>query len=164
MKRLLGALLMLAVVLIQVACAPRLEIAGAFPNLVLLAVIAMTWTSGVRAALVWACAGGLLLDLTSPGPLGPHAMALLASVYVSGFWARNLDRDNPLHPAAAAAVSTAIYSLILVESDDLLGLPVPPPALAVQLATAACVYNALLMPLALIAIRRLRGSARPRTA
>ena len=163
MKRLMGALLMLAAVLVQVTWAARIEIAGAFPNLVLLAVIGLTWTMGVRCALVWACVGGVMLDLTSSGPLGPHAIALLAGVYITGFWARNLDRDSPLHPAAAAALSTALYSLILVEADDLLGLPAPPFALAVQLTVAACVYNALLMPLVMLVLRRLQGPVRQET-
>jgi rod shape-determining protein MreD len=157
MRRLAGVLLMLAAVLAQVTWASRLEIAGAFPNIVLLVVIGLTWTSGVRTALVWACVGGLLLDLTSPGPLGPHAIALLTGVYLTGFWARNLDRDSPLHPALAAALSTALYSLVLVEADDLLGLPVPPLGLAAQLTIAACLYNALLMPLGLLVMRRLQG-------
>ena len=159
MKRIAGALLLLAAALVQVTWAPRIDIAGAFPNLVLLAVGGLAWTSGVRTALVWACAGGLLLDLASPGPLGPHAIGLLAGVYVTGFWARNLDRQNALHPAVTAAVSTVLYSLILVLADDLLGLPAPPPALAAQLTVAASIYNALLMPLAVIVVRRLQGTA-----
>jgi rod shape-determining protein MreD len=166
MKRLIGGLLMLAAALVQVTWASRVEVAGAFPNLVLLAVIALTWTAGVRNGLVWACVGGLLLDLTAPGPLGPHALALLAGAYVSGFWARNLDRENPVHPAVAAAASTVLYSMILVGADDLLGLPVPPMRLAIQLTVAASVYNALLMPLAVTLIRRLHALMRegPRTA
>jgi rod shape-determining protein MreD len=159
MRQLTGALLMLGAALAQVTWAPRIEVAGAFPNLVLLAVIGLTWTSGVRTALGWACAGGLMLDLTSPGPLGPHAIALLAGAYVTGFWARNLDRESWLHPALAAALSTAIYSLILVEADDLLGLPSPPLGLAVRLAVAACLYNALLMPLVMAAMRTRQASS-----
>jgi rod shape-determining protein MreD len=156
MKRLAGGLLMLACVLVQVTWGSRIEVAGAFPNLVLLAVIALTWTAGVRLGLEWACVGGLLLDLTAPGPLGPHALALLAGAYVTGFWARNLIRDSPIHPALAAALSTVLYSLILVGADDLLGLPVPPMRLAVQLTVAASVYNALLMPPAVALLRRLQ--------
>ena len=155
MKRVAGGVLMLACVLIQVTWASRIEVAGAFPNLVLLAVIALTWTAGARIGLMWACVGGLLLDLTAPGPLGPHALALLSGAYVTGFWARNLTRESPIHPALAAALSTVLYSLILVGADDLLGLPVPPMRLAVQLTVAASVYNALLMPLAVAALRRL---------
>ena len=166
MKRLIGGLLILACVLIQVTWASRIEVAGAFPNLVLLAVIALTWTAGVRNGLVWACVGGLLLDLTAPGPLGPHALALLAGAYVTGFWARNLDRESPIHPALAAALSTVIYSLILVGADDLLDLPVPPLRLAVQLTVAASVYNAVLMPFAVGSLRRLHALMHegPRTA
>ena len=78
MKRLAIATLLLATVLVQVTWAPRLTVAGVFPNLALVAVIAITWTAGPRKGMAWACVAGLLLDLTAPGPLGPHAVALLA--------------------------------------------------------------------------------------
>ena len=66
----------------------------------------------------------------------------------------------------AAAVSTVLYSLILVGADAWLGLPVPPLRLAIQLMIAASVYNAVLMPLALAPVRRLLVAMRqgPRTA
>jgi rod shape-determining protein MreD len=144
--------------LIQVTWASQLEIAGVFANLVLVAVMALTWTQGVRAGLLWACAGGILLDLNAPGPLGPHALALLAGAYATGFWARNLDRESPFHPAAAVIVSTILYSLVLIGADDALGLPIPTLRTAAQLALAASVYNAVLMPPALMALRRVTGS------
>src|SRR6266853_4139523 len=136
-----GLALMLAAVLVQVTWASQLEIAGAFPNLVLIAVVGLTWTQGVRSGLLWACAGGILLDLNAPGPLGPHALALLAGVYATGFWARNLDRESPFHPAAAVVVSTILYSLVLIGADDALGLPIPPLRTALQLTFAACLSN-----------------------
>ena len=154
---------MVAAVLVQVTWAPHLEVGGAYPNLALLAVIGITWTLGVRAGLAWACVAGVLLDLTSAGPLGPHAVALLAGAYVTGFWTRNVARESPVHPALAAAVSTALYSLILVGADDTLGLPVPPLGVAVQLMFAACVYNAVLMPVALLVVRKVHGSPQGRT-
>jgi len=154
MKVISGLALMLAAALVQVTWASQLEIAGAFPNLVLIAVVGLTWTQGVRSGLLWACAGGVLLDLNAPGPLGPHALALLAGAYVTGFWARNLDRDSPLHPAGAAALSTILYSLVLVGTDDAIGLPIPPFRTAVALTIAAALYNAALMPLTLVALRR----------
>jgi rod shape-determining protein MreD len=160
MKRLAGGVLMLVAVLVQVTWASRIELAGAFPNVALLAVIAFTWTAGVRSGLAWACAGGIMLDLTAPGPLGPHALALLAGAYVTGFWARNLDRESLLHPAIAAAVSTVLYSLILLAADRALSLPVPPMRLALQLIIAAAAYNALLMPLVLMPLLRVRALMR----
>ena len=157
MKRLGIAALMLATVLIQVTWAPRVTVAGAFPNLALVAVIAVTWTVGVRTGMALACFAGLTLDLTAPGPLGPHALALQAGAYITGFWWRNLDRDSILHPVLAAGVSTGVYSLILIATDDTLGLPVPPPGVALQLVAAACVYNAVLMPFALVVVRKLHA-------
>jgi rod shape-determining protein MreD len=158
-SRIPAALLMLLAALVQVTWAPGLSMYGAFPNLVLVIVTVITWTRGQRAGLVWACAGGLLLDLTAPGPLGPHALALLAGAYVTGFWVRNADPSGPAHPVIATAVSTAIYSAVLVGADDLLNLPVPPPALVLELAVAAAVYNSVLVLPAVAVAKRLRREA-----
>jgi len=164
-KRLAIASVLLAAVLVQVTWAPRLTIAGVFPNLALVAVIAITWTAGVRKGMAWACVAGLLLDLTAPGPIGPHAVALLAGAYITGFWIRNLDRESVVHPVLAVAVSTIAYSFVLVVVDEVLGLPVPPFGMALQLVIAACVYNAVLMPIAMWVVRRLQApTTRPGVA
>lgn len=151
---------MLALVLAQVTWAPHLEVAGAFPNLVLLATVAVTWTLGLRSGLVWACIGGVLLDLTASGPLGPHALALLTGAYATGLWTRYLERTTAMHLALTAAVSTILYSLVLMLTAGLLGMPVPAPATAARLTFAAAVYNALLMPFAHEVLRRLQGLTR----
>ena len=96
----------------------------------------------------------MLLDLTGPGPLGPHALALLAGAYVTGIWARNVDAGSLYQPVLATAVTTALYSLILIGSDDTLGLPVPPLGVALQLTAAASIYNAALMLPLLLIVRR----------
>jgi rod shape-determining protein MreD len=154
-----GTALMLLASLVQVTWAPKLSVLGAFPNLVLVIVVAVAWTKGQRPSLTFACIGGLLLDLTSPGPLGPHALALLAGAYLTGFWVRNVDPAGWVQPVIATAVSTAVYSAVLVGLDDLLNLPVPPPALAVELALAAAAYNCLLVLPALLASRRVKREA-----
>ena len=152
-----GAVLMLISALVQVTWAPSLSVYGAFPNLVLVAVVAITWTRGQRTGLVCACAGGLLLDLTAPGPLGLHALALLAGAYLTGFWVRNVDAGSWAQPAVATAVATLVYSAVLVGSGDLLDLAVPPLSLAAELAAAAAVYNLVLSVPALLIARRARG-------
>ena len=164
MKRVAGAALMLATILVQVTWAPRLTIAGVFPNLALVAVIAVAWTSGVRSGMAWACVAGLMLDLTAPGPLGPHALALLAGAYLTGFWTRNVDRESVLHPMLAVAAGTVAYSVILVLADDTLGLPVPPLDVALRLMIAATVYNAVSMPAALLLVRRRHATATVRAS
>ena len=157
MRRAAGAALMAAAALAQVTWAPMFEVGGAFPNLVLLGVVGVTWTFGARSGMVWACTGGLLLDLTASGAIGPHALALLAGAYVIGLWTRDLEHSTALHVALTAAVATVIYSGVLVLTAGLLGQPVPEVRVAVQLALAAAVYNALLMPFAFELIRRLRA-------
>jgi rod shape-determining protein MreD len=159
MRRLAIATVLLAAVLVQVTWAPRITIAGAFPNLALVAVIAITWTAGVRRGMVWACVAGLMLDLTAPGPIGPHAVALLGGAYVTGFWTRNLDRESVMHPVIAAAVATAVYSLVLVAVDEMLGLPIPTLGVAAQLVIASSVYNAVVMPVAIWVVRKLQAAA-----
>lgn len=155
MRRVVGLGLMLGLALVQVTWAPHLAVAGAFPNLVLIAVIVVTRTCGVRAGLVWACIGGVLLDLTAAGAIGPHALALLAGAYATSLWARNLERANAVHVVLTVAVGTALYSLVLVVTDGVLGSPVPNPGVVLQLTLAASVYNAVLTPIAVEAMRRL---------
>jgi rod shape-determining protein MreD len=157
MKRLAIATVLLAAVLVQVTWAPSIAVAGVFPNLALIAVIAITWAYGVRKGMAWACVAGLMLDLTAPGPIGPHALALLAGAYLTGFWTRNLDRESVVQPVIAAALSTAVYSLVLVVVVEMLGLPVPPLGTAVQLVIAACAYNAVLMPVAMWVVRKVQA-------
>ena len=161
MRKAAGASLLAAAALAQVTWAPRFEIGGAFPNLVLLAIVGITWTLGPRAGMVWACVGGVLLDLTSSGPVGPHALALFPCVYVMGFWTRNIERATPVHVAVTAAASTLLYSAVLVLAADLLGLPVPPAGVAAQLALTAAVYNAVLSPFAFELIRRFQAQPEP---
>lgn len=146
--------LVLVAALLQVTWAPRLELFGTFPNLVLATVVSVTWLRGARAGLVWACIGGLLLDLTAPGPLGPHALALLVGAYVVGFWVRNVKPASVLQPGLAAVAASAIYAAMLIGADDLLGLPMPPLRIAFDIAVAACLYNAVLVTAVLIVLRR----------
>lgn len=160
MKVIAGLMFMFAATLVQVTWASQLEIAGVFPNLVLIAVVGLTWTQGVRAGLLWACAGGILLDLNAPGPLGPHAVALLAGAYAAGLWAPNADPKNLLHPIGAVALGTVLYSLVLVGSDAVLGLPIPALRVTIQLIVAASIFNAALTLPALPVLRRIASGLR----
>ena len=160
MRRVAALGVMLALALIQVTWAPAFSIAGAFPNLVLVAVVGITWMQGVRAGLVWACIGGVFLDLTAPGPVGPHALALLTCAYATSVWARNFERPHPLHAALTATAGTIAYSVTLVVTDGLLGLPAMDVGLVVRLTLAATVYNAVLTPFAIEVMRRLLALVR----
>ena len=153
----LGAVMLLAAAVAQATWMANLEVAGAFPNLVLLAIVAVAWVEGARPAMALACAGGLLLDLMSPGPVGPHAFALVAVAYLAGFWSRNLDRHGAIYVALSAAAGTVLYSAVLAGFNWVFGLPVPALDSFGWLTLAACAYNALLMPIAAGVARRLNA-------
>jgi rod shape-determining protein MreD len=154
MTRVAALGVMVALALVQVTWAPRLAIAGGFANPVLVTVVAITWTSGVRVGMAWACIGGVLLDLTAPGPVGPHAVALLTAAYATSVWARNFERANALHAVLTAAAATAVYSLTLVVTDGVLGMQGMAPGVFIRLTLAAAAFNAVLAPFALEAARR----------
>lgn len=146
MRRAVLALVILVAALAQVTWAPRVEIAGAFPNLVLLVVLAVTAIEGAKSGLVWACVGGVLLDLVSAGGVGPHVLALLFGVYVTGLWTRDLDHISAITTALCAAAATILYSAVLILISTLLDSTTSSLLAASQLALAAAAYNALLAP------------------
>jgi rod shape-determining protein MreD len=159
-KRVVALGVMLALTLVQVTWVPHASVAGAFPNLVLVAVVAITWTQGVRAGLAWASIGGLLLDLTASGPVGPHALALLTTAFMTSLWARNVESAHALHAALTAAAGSVAYSMTLVVTDGFLGMPAMDAGVVFRLTVAAAIYNALLAPCALEIFTRLRALVR----
>jgi rod shape-determining protein MreD len=154
MTRVAGAALVLFAALAQVTWAQALSVEGVFPNFVLVVVVAIAWTYGERPGLAAACLGGLLLDLAAPGPLGPHAIALLCGAYVAGVSARNVERAGVAFPAVATALLTVIYSIVLVGVDDTLDLSLPPLAVAARVAGLAAVYNAFIAVPVIIVMSR----------
>lgn len=154
MRPLAALAVLLSATLAQVTLAPRLAVAGSLPNLVLLAVLAWTWLRGEREGLAWAAAGGLLLDLTGFGPLGVHALALLAGAYAAGLIARAVHGE--LWPAAvAAAVATLAYGLVVLGAADSIGHTPVAAGDAAALLAGAALYNALLAVPALLLLSRL---------
>lgn len=155
-----GAALLTAAALVQVTWASRIEIAGAFPNFVLLAVVAVGMVHGVRSGLASACLGGVLLDLTSSGAVGPHVVALLCGVYAIGFWSRNVERVTAAQAAVGSGAATLLYSLVLVVGHAALREPAASFQATSGLALSAAAYNAVLGPPAIAGIRALAGLGR----
>jgi rod shape-determining protein MreD len=149
-----AGLLLLPAAVLQVTLAPRLDVFGAFPNFVLLAVVGWTLLRGAGPGIRWAIAGGLLLDLLAPGPLGVHALALAVAAYATGFLKRSFEPDPLLLPAASAALATVAYNLVLVVVSQALGHPIAfLPALQAWVAPSA-LYDAALLPFGMLLLRR----------
>jgi rod shape-determining protein MreD len=157
-RYLVAGLLLLPSAVLQVTLAPRLELFGAFPNFVLLAVVGRTLLRGAGSGIRWAIGGGLLLDLLAPGPLGVHALALAVAAYGTGFLMRSFEPDPFLLPAASAALATVAYNLVLVAVSEALGHPVAfLPVLQAWVAPSA-LYDAALLPILLLLLRRVDRS------
>jgi rod shape-determining protein MreD len=112
-SRIAAAVTVLVAGLLQVAVASRFEVRGVAPNLVLVAVVVITWSLGPRTGLVLACAGGLLLDLGTAGPVGPHALAMLGGPYLIGWLSRRVQPPSAVIVAATAAPATLLYCGVL---------------------------------------------------
>lgn len=130
----------MAAALLQMTVPTRFEVLGALPNLVLVAVFVSASMLGARTGMVLACAGGLLLDLASAGPIGPHALALLPGAYLAGLWPRRLQAVN-------VPVGTLLYASVLLIVYQ------PPIDSAARIAVAAAVYNSALALLVFVLVR-----------
>jgi len=150
-----AGLVLLPAAILQVTLAPRLEVGGAFPNLLLLAVAGWTLIRGAGTGLRWAVVGGLCLDLVSPGPLGVHALALAVAAYGTGFLQRSFAPDPLLLPGASGALATVLYNLVLVGVSDLLGQPIQLLPVLVAWIAPSAIYAALLTPIAYLLLLRL---------
>ncbi len=152
----MSAVLLLPAALAQLTLVGRLDPAWPEPNLVLALVVARAWLWGGRSGMVWGLAGGFLLDLGATGPLGLHALAMLAAAYAAGTLAAAFENGSAPLAALAGAVGATVCSAIILAAAGVLGLASPSPA-AMALAAAGAAASAALCPLAVIA---LRGPAR----
>jgi rod shape-determining protein MreD len=148
-----------AAAVLQVTLVGRLDPALSQPNLVLALVVARAWVRGGGPGMRWALAGGLLLDLAGIGPLGAHALALLAAAYGAGVLAASFENDArlPWLSVAAGAAGGAVYGLVLLGLADTLGLAQVSALAAAPLLLGGAVSTAVLVPIAAGTMARLAG-------
>jgi len=150
--------LLLGAALLQVTLVGRLDPSLPQPNLVLALVVARAWMRGGGAGLRWALAGGLLLDLMGIGPLGGHALALLAAAYAVALLAASFEQN--LFAALAGAAGGALYGMVLLALSDSLGLAQVSARAALPLVLQAAAATAVLVPVC-VALITLLGGRRP---
>ncbi len=155
-------LLMLAylAVAIQAGLAGQIGIGAASPNLVVLAVLLVSIYARREQALTWAVGVGLAQDLTSQQPLGLYAFSYgLLGLFVVG---REAER-HAAHPLShfLMALGGALLSNLVVAFNEW-AYPILhqlPRVRGVSLwpAVAGAAYTALLAPMVLAALLRVRG-------
>jgi rod shape-determining protein MreD len=140
----LATLVPLAAALLQGSVVPFIAVAGARPNLVVLAAASWAVAVGAREAVWWAFLGGLAADLLSGGPLGALAIAALVPVSALAL-TEGQQRPRSLMTgvvlvAAASLVSGLLYLGILA----LVGAGTADAAPLVAAAVGGAVYNGVL--------------------
>jgi rod shape-determining protein MreD len=153
-----SALLLTAAALVQVTLLGRLDPAIPEPNLVLALVVSRAFVCGSRSGMVWGLAGGLMLDLAGTGPLGVHALAMLAAAYTAGLLAAAFDSRRSSLAALAAAAGAACYSVVVLGAADSLGLADVTIRTALPLVAGGAAACALLTVPAALLMRRLAGT------
>jgi rod shape-determining protein MreD len=136
---------------IQIGAGEFLRIGGAKPDLVLLAVIYIAINAPREAALGGAFGMGLMVDLVGLGPLGLYAFAygLVAMFVVS--MQEVVYREHPMAHLFVALIASLLVSTVGLIHGWILGPLLP---LGVQFQTA--IYTALLAPIVLGVLQRLK--------
>jgi rod shape-determining protein MreD len=133
----------LAAALLQGSIVPFATVAGARPNLVLVAAASWAVAAGPREAIWWAFVGGLAMDLLSGGPVG--ALALTSLLPVAAIGLSETSRPRSIVTAAvlvglASGVAGVLYVAVLAAVG--VGLP-DVPALTASV-VAGAIYSAAL--------------------
>lgn len=145
MTFLLAAIGATVAALLELSVVPHMGVNGAHPHPVLVLGIVWVVAIGIESGLVWAFAGGLVLDVLAQRPLGSSAFALLLSIGGAAVLSGALARIRPLAPILLVAVFSIVNSIVVVTlygairapliGDDPIGRLLPGAAYDVVLAT-----------------------------
>jgi rod shape-determining protein MreD len=125
MTLLLAAVGAMVAGLLELTIGSYVRVGDAQPHLVLVLGVIWTVAAGLDAGFAWAFAGGLLLDILAPRPLGSSAFALLVALSVAAAAARPLHRLRPLAPVALVPALSLVYSVLLFVTFGALRTTVP---------------------------------------
>lgn len=144
MRFALAIVIPLAAALLQGSVVPFVSIAGARPNLPVLAAASWSVASGAREAVWWAFIGGLAADLLSGGPVGALALASLIPVAAVGLGESTLRQRSVLSGAVLVGVATLASGLLYLLILFVVGQPLSDPLVLAGGVTAGAVYNGIL--------------------
>ena len=160
MRRFLISCAVIAVALLaQLTIINRLALpGGAGPDLVLLAVVALSLTGGPLAGLLTGFVAGLALDIAPPAShtIGQYALVFCLVGYGCGRLAELGDASPSLYvaiSAAAAAVGAALHAVLGVMLSD----PEVTWAAVRRVLPPSLIYDVILSPFVLYAVVRLNG-------
>ncbi|MGZ8563142.1 MAG: rod shape-determining protein MreD [Candidatus Limnocylindria bacterium] len=148
----IGLLLAVLIGILHAAVAPVIAIGDVHPNLVLVAVVAVTVVRGFGPGVAWAFVAGLTANLLTREPLGSIPLGLLVVAAATAGGSRLFGRLSWAYPVAAVAIGSLVVDAI---SLGVLLMVDPPPSSAMpwQRIAAAAVLNAVIAAIVIIPAR-----------
>lgn len=144
MRVVLATVVPLAAALLQGSVVPFIAVAGARPNLVVLAAASWGVAVGAREAVWWAFLGGLAADLLSGGPLGAMAIAALVPVAALALTEGQQRERSVVTGAVLVGVASLVSGLLYLLILGLTGAGAAEPAPLVAAAVGGGMYNGVL--------------------
>lgn len=116
MKIVLIIIFIFLLLFLQVGVFPHLAISGSFPNLIVLAILALSILQGWKKTLPWIIVGGLFLDFYSlKGVLGISVVSLFIASYLAYFLSQNVFKKTSFFSLVLIFLITIfIYQLFLI--------------------------------------------------
>ena len=150
-------LMILAGVVIQIACLVQIQVLGGTVDIMPLVVAAVALYAGSVPGAATGFFTGLLADLALGGNLGASSLVLTAVGYAVGRYREQRDPAHGLTPIPVAAAATGGYVLAYAAVSFMLSIDAPVSLLVVREMFMTVVLNALIaLPFFALARRLLR--------
>lgn len=159
-RRVLGALLLLAALVLQPTVVARLPLPGSPPDLVLVVVLAIALARGPQPGMTAGFAAGLLADLQADHALGRLALPYVVAAYLVGLGARDRER-SALRPFLAVGGGAALALVLYAAQGVLLGDPRASLSALWRGLTSSVPYGVVLVPFVVPTVGRLLRRAEP---
>ncbi|MFZ5559385.1 MAG: rod shape-determining protein MreD [Patescibacteria group bacterium] len=116
MRIFLIIIFILLILFLQIGILPQLKIFGAWPNLILISILALSILQGWKKTLPWIIVGGLFLDFYSlHNILGASIVALLVVSYLVYFLSQNTFKKTTFFPLILIfLIAIFVYNILLI--------------------------------------------------
>lgn len=145
MPRIIFAVMLMLMALLQTTVLPMARFLGIIPDLLLVSLLLWSSVREPTEGLLWTFGIGLFLDLLTMSPFGSAALILLPVTVVGWFSRSRFFQSGVLFPMLMAMVATFAHGLAQTLLAPLLGGHMNFIAL-VQLSTLGALLNSLMVP------------------
>ena len=136
--------LLFVVAIVQVSLLSSVRVAGGFPQLLLVTVVAVALLRGAIFGAVGGFLGGLLVDTATLQTLGLTSLILTVGGYWIGRYGETTGRDRTHAPYVSVAVVTVLYAFGALFLHFLLGDPVSARLVIVESLVPTIAFNLVL--------------------